>query len=131
VFHIAPASLWTGPGEGGVWAPNEGEEWSPPSLASEGFVHLSFADQLAGTFATHYVGAAPQRLLEVSEEGIAAELRVEPSRGGALFPHLYRSLRPSDVLRWWLLEQDAGVWNVPRLDADAGQDEPLGTPVQR
>lgn len=58
----------------------------------DGFIHLSAADQVAGTRAKWFAGDAVV-LLEVRAE----DLRWEPSRGGALFPHLYRPLRLDEV----------------------------------
>lgn len=58
----------------------------------DGFIHLSTADQVAGTLA-RYFGAVDELLLvAVDPEVLEADLRWEPSRGGALFPHLYASL---------------------------------------
>jgi uncharacterized protein (DUF952 family) len=62
----------------------------------DGFIHLSDAAQLAGTLAKHFAGEAG---LVVAEVAVADDpaLRWEPSRGGALFPHLYRPLQAGDV----------------------------------
>lgn len=64
----------------------------------DGFVHLAFADQIVRVVKKHFVGQAGLVLLELSPGEVAAELRVEASSGGALYPHLYRALRASDVL---------------------------------
>ncbi|MEZ5980189.1 MAG: DUF952 domain-containing protein [Planctomycetota bacterium] len=84
-------------------------EWRPSSLASEGFVHLSYAEQVPGTLATHYREHARVLLLEL-ELSDRAELRDEISRGGALFPHLHRALRLDEVARVHVLERPAGGW---------------------
>ncbi|MCP3920858.1 MAG: DUF952 domain-containing protein [bacterium] len=88
--------------------------WEPPSLASEGFVHLSHADQLAGTLALHFANCSAVVLLEVDRVRVAADVRLEPSRGRALFPHLYRALDADDVLQTWTLERQGG-WVLPKL----------------
>lgn len=64
---------------------------SPDDLR-DGFIHLSAADQVAATQAKWFAGGAVV-VLEVA----ADDLRWEPSRGGALFPHLYRPLRLDEV----------------------------------
>ena len=69
---------------------------SPVDLA-DGFVHLSSADQAPETAAKHFAGAEGLRLAAVEEERLGDALKWEPSRGGALFPHLYRELRLSDL----------------------------------
>lgn len=85
------------------WGATPAETWAPPSLATEGFVHLSLAEQLEGTLAAHFPAEEELLLLELRPERLEAELRFEPSRGGALFPHLYRALRDEDILGWWRL----------------------------
>ncbi|MEZ6013807.1 MAG: MqnA/MqnD/SBP family protein [Planctomycetota bacterium] len=82
------------------------QPWAPPSLATEGFVHLSFASQVQGTLAAHFQGATDVRVLELSSEHINDALVLEPSRGGAHFPHLYRALEPRDVLA---TRRDSGI----------------------
>lgn len=63
----------------------------------DGFIHFSTAAQLAETAARHYAGQAGLLLLGVSVAALGDALRWEPSRGGALFPHLYGSLPTSAV----------------------------------
>ena len=64
---------------------------------ADGFVHFSTREQLAETAARHFAGEDDLTLLSVEAEALGADLRWEPSRGGALFPHLYRALRLADV----------------------------------
>jgi uncharacterized protein (DUF952 family) len=65
----------------------------------DGFIHLSTATQVATTAARHYAGQHDLLLLYVRASDLGAELRWEPSRGGALFPHLYGALPASAVYR--------------------------------
>ena len=65
--------------------------------AQDGFIHLSTGPQVAATLARHFAGEQGLWLLAVPTGGLDA-LRWEPSRAGALFPHLYRALRAADVL---------------------------------
>ena len=58
----------------------------------DGFIHFSTADQLADTLARHFAGQGDLILIEVDAGAIGPALRWEPSRGGALFPHLYGEL---------------------------------------
>jgi uncharacterized protein (DUF952 family) len=58
----------------------------------DGFIHFSTADQVAQTAARHYAGQADLLLVGVNAEALGSALRWEPSRGGALFPHLYGAL---------------------------------------
>ena len=59
---------------------------------ADGYIHLSAADQLAGTAAKHYAGQSDLMLIEVDLDALGETLVWEPSRGGALFPHIYGPL---------------------------------------
>jgi len=69
---------------------------APVDLA-DGFVHFSTAEQVAETAAKHCAGEDGLMLLAVDAEALGPALAWEPSRGGALFPHLYGALRMTDV----------------------------------
>ncbi len=101
-----------------------GARLAPPSLAAEGFVHLSYADQLAGTLAAHFAETAELVLVELDPR--PSDLRVEPSRGGERFPHLYRAVAPADVLRTWPLARTGAGWTLPRLALAPGRDPDPG-----
>ncbi len=70
---------------------------APVDLA-DGFIHFSTAAQAAETAAKHFAGEAGLVLLALEAEALGPALKWEPSRGGALFPHLYRRLLLEDVL---------------------------------
>jgi uncharacterized protein (DUF952 family) len=59
---------------------------------ADGYVHFSTAEQLRETLRRHFAGQAGLVLFAVEAEPLGAALRWEPSRGGALFPHLYGEL---------------------------------------
>ena len=63
----------------------------------DGYIHFSTAEQVAETAAKHFAGRTDLVLLEIDENSLGEHLRWEPSRGGALFPHLYGSLQVGDV----------------------------------
>lgn len=75
----------------------DGRSAGAPVDLADGYIHLSTAAQLPGTLARHFAGELGLHLLAVETEGLEP-LRWEPSRGGDLFPHLYRDLRTKDVL---------------------------------
>jgi uncharacterized protein (DUF952 family) len=58
----------------------------------DGYIHLSAQDQLAGTVSKHYPGRQNLLLLTVDLAMLGETLVWEPSRGGALFPHIYGPL---------------------------------------
>lgn len=56
---------------------------------ADGYIHLSAADQLLATASKHYTGQSDLMLVEVDLSVIDDTVVWEPSRGGALFPHIY------------------------------------------
>ena len=91
IYKIFRASEWAQLQENGATL------GAPVDLA-DGFVHFSTAQQAAETAAKHFAGQDGLHLLAVQADSLGAALKWEPSRGGALFPHLYRPLKLSDVL---------------------------------
>lgn len=83
----------------------------------DGFIHLSLRHQVRGTVEKHFQGLDDLWLLAIAVPTSDTELRMEPSRGGDLFPHLYRALSADDVL-WvsplWVI---GGVAVFPELGA--------------
>lgn len=89
-FKIMDRADWARLDADGRWA------GSAVDLA-DGYVHLSTDDQLAGTAAKHYAGRDGLVLAEVDLDR-AGDVRFEPSRGGALFPHIYGELTRACVV---------------------------------
>ena len=75
-----------------------GETLGAPVDVADGFVHFSTAAQARETAARHFAGEDSLILAALDAEALGEALKWEPSRGGALFPHLYRSLRRDDIL---------------------------------
>ena len=73
----------------------------------DGFIHFSTAEQAAETASKWFAGQRDLVLVAVDGDALGARLKWEPSRGGALFPHLYGDLEFSAVLRVDPLPLDA------------------------
>ena len=58
----------------------------------DGYIHLSTAAQVETTLAKYFSEVDDLLLVAVDPSSISPDLRYEPSRGGALFPHLYADL---------------------------------------
>lgn len=69
-----------------------------PIDIADGYVHFSTGDQVKVTASKHFAGEDGLKLLGLDSDRLAPDLKWEPSRGGALFPHLYRELRADDIL---------------------------------
>lgn len=70
-----------------------------PVDLTDGFVHLSAADQVEGTRSKHFADVPDLLRLAVDPSKLpAGALRWEVSRGGARFPHLYAPLPKAAVV---------------------------------
>lgn len=90
IFHLTTPEAWA--------AAQATGEVVPPGFAEEGFVHCSTPAQLEGTIGKHFAGHDELALLQMDPAALGDDLVWEPSRGGQLFPHLYRPVRISDVV---------------------------------
>ncbi|MCB2136513.1 MAG: DUF952 domain-containing protein [Rhodobacteraceae bacterium] len=77
---------------------SKGSTFGAPVDLADGFIHLSTAQQVAETAAKHFAAESDLVLVAVPADRLGADLKWEVSRGGALFPHLYRPMRMEDVL---------------------------------
>lgn len=75
-----------------------GQTAGAPVDLTDGFIHFSTAAQVRDTAAKHFAGADGLILAALDADALGDALRWEPSRGGALFPHLYRMLRRDEVI---------------------------------
>jgi uncharacterized protein (DUF952 family) len=92
IYKICPAALWRE-------AEAAGQFDGAPVDISDGFIHLSTAEQVVETAKRHFAGQDGLLLIALDEAKLGAALKYEPSRGGALFPHLYQPL-PMSAVRW-------------------------------
>jgi len=92
IYKILPASLWDAAERQGVFR-------GSPIDMQDGFIHFSIAEQAVETAAKHFAGERDLVLLHVDAARLGGRLKWEPSRGGALFPHLYGELELDAVIR--------------------------------
>lgn len=85
IYKILPAADWRAAEQAGAFA------GSPVDLA-DGFIHFSTGAQVVETAGKHFAGQADLLLVAIESESLGDALKWEPSRGGALFPHLYAAL---------------------------------------
>jgi uncharacterized protein (DUF952 family) len=95
IFHLATPGEWAAAQSDGAIA--------PASLAAEGFVHCSTADQLDDTILRHFVDSDELVLLRLHDAAFGDALRWEESRPGEAFPHVYRAIglhEVAEVVPW-------------------------------
>lgn len=91
VYKIVAAEEWVAAEAAGVFAGASVDR-------ADGFIHFSTAEQAPETAAKWFAGRGDLTLAAIDAEALGKDLRWEPSRGGALFPHLYGPLPISAVL---------------------------------
>jgi uncharacterized protein (DUF952 family) len=85
IYKILPAALW-------AEAAADGSFRGSPLDRADGYIHFSTAEQVHETAAKHFAGQNDLMLVAVDADVLGTALEWEPSRGGALFPHLYAPL---------------------------------------
>jgi uncharacterized protein (DUF952 family) len=109
IFKILTAEQWQ-------QFEHDGTFEGAPVDRTDGFVHFSTAAQVRETAAKHFGGQAGLMLVACDTDSLDDALRWEPSRGGDLFPHLYREMLLAEVL-----------WAKPLPLAPGGHDFPAET----
>jgi uncharacterized protein (DUF952 family) len=92
IYKICPVLLWREAEAAGRFA-------GAAIDLTDGYIHFSTGEQVRETAAKHFAGQQGLLLIAVDDATLGDALRYEPSRGGALFPHLYAPLAPRTV-RW-------------------------------
>jgi uncharacterized protein (DUF952 family) len=92
IYKITPETLWRA-------AEAEGRFTGAPVDLADGFIHFSTRDQAIETAQRHFGGQEDLLLVAVDASALGEKLIFEPSRGGALFPHLYAEM-PLSAVKW-------------------------------
>jgi uncharacterized protein (DUF952 family) len=102
ILHLLPAHEWA--------ALTDADEYAPPSLATDGFIHCTGDDdvmlEVANRFYRHVDDAL---VLSIDEHDLHADVRWEPAddrAGLPLFPHVYGPLNLDAVVGVRRLERD-------------------------
>jgi len=90
IYKIATRSQWDEAEAHGVFK-------GAPIDLTDGYIHFSTAAQARETADKHFSSQRDLLLVSVDAQQLGAGLKYEPSRGGALFPHLYGHLHLSAV----------------------------------
>ena len=99
-YKIVDAAEWRA-------AVAEGRYDGAPVDLADGYIHMSTQDQLAETARRHFAGRDGLLLLDVDMGRLDGDVVWEPSRGGALFPHLYAALPVAAVVATRAFKVDA------------------------
>lgn len=112
IFHMCRRDEWEQATAAGAYSGSSQD-------VADGFIHFSTARQLPESAAKHRRGQPGLLLLTVDPAALGDALKWEPSRGGALFPHLYGPLPVAAVVRVDPLPLNAD--GVPQPPPHVGQ----------
>jgi uncharacterized protein (DUF952 family) len=91
IFHITSVAAWN--------AAKAAGSYTADSLATEGFIHCSTADQFIWVANQRFVGRTDLVLLHIDPAKLAADVVYENLEGGTrLFPHVYGPIPVSAVV---------------------------------
>ena|SRR5688572_6797477 len=111
IYHICKREEWEAARRGGAYAGSSQDK-------ADGFIHFSDGGQVKASAAKHRAGQSGLVLLAVDAGRLGPALKWEPSRGGAMFPHLYGALPVAAVLSVHDLPLGAdGVHQFPHMDS--------------
>jgi uncharacterized protein (DUF952 family) len=109
VYKILSEAMWENARNDGVFRGSDVDR-------RDGFIHFSTASQTFETAAKHFAGQRDLVLLYIDTVWLGENLKWEPSRGGALFPHLYGDLALAAVIEAVPLPLGAdGIHKFPPL----------------
>ncbi len=110
IYHLVDPDEWTAALAAG--------QYCPASLEREGFVHFSFADEVAGSANRHYAGAERLCAVAIDEQRVGAPVVVEDSYGtGTAFPHVYAAIPTDAAVDVCELHRESGRWVFTPGDA--------------
>jgi uncharacterized protein (DUF952 family) len=100
LFHIVDRDCWAAAVESG--------EYRAASLQTEGFIHCSFADQVAAVANNLYRDEEGLCVVELDPARIGADVVIEDSYGtGTAFPHVYGPVPAAAAVAVHALARDA------------------------
>jgi uncharacterized protein (DUF952 family) len=105
IYKILSAEEWHAAEHAGVFSGSAVD-------LRDGFIHFSTAEQMIETAQKHFSGQRDLVLLSIDAATLGDRLKWEPSRGGAVFPHLYGAMELGAVLQVAPLPLDAGDRHV-------------------
>lgn len=81
------------------WEKFENEDfYEADSLAIEGFIHCSFAEQIEDVIKRYYSDAKSLVVLKIDPEKLSSKLINEPSTNNEIYPHIYGQINREAII---------------------------------
>lgn len=90
IYHIVLPETWA--------TFKEKDFYEAESLHTEGFIHCSFAEQIAGVLERYYKGAEKVLILTIDSEKLTPKLVNEPSTNNEIYPHIYGQINRDAIV---------------------------------
>ena len=90
IYHVVLPELWD--------ETRNKSFYEAESLAEEGFIHCSYADQLDGVIERYYAEAGKIVVLSIDTDKLTSALVSEPSTGGEPYPHIYGPINKDAIV---------------------------------
>jgi uncharacterized protein (DUF952 family) len=90
VFHVVLPEKWT--------EASDKDLYEAETLATEGFIHCSFAGQLDSVLERYYSGVERVIILEIDPTRLTSRLVEEPSKNDEIYPHVYGPINTNAVV---------------------------------
>jgi uncharacterized protein (DUF952 family) len=94
IFHVTRADDWRAAQARGAYRISTRDR----SLEEEGFIHCSYAHQLAHVVSTYFRDVEGLLVLVIDPQRVNAEIRQESAGGDERFPHIYGPLNLDAVI---------------------------------
>ncbi|MGH9821106.1 MAG: DUF952 domain-containing protein [Pyrinomonadaceae bacterium] len=91
IYHIILPEVWN--------ALDSNAEYTAQSLATEGFIHCSYAHQLDTVLGRYYGGVKKVIVLEIDAERLSSRLVEEPSTNNEIYPHIYGPINTDAIVK--------------------------------
>jgi uncharacterized protein (DUF952 family) len=82
-----------------IWAHFKDKEfYEAESLATEGFIHCSFSEQLEAVLQRYYAGKEKVLILTIETEKLKSKLVEEASTNNEIYPHIYGKINTDAIV---------------------------------
>jgi uncharacterized protein (DUF952 family) len=90
IYHIVLPEVWENF--------KDKESYEAESLATEGFIHCSFAAQLEAVLQRYYAGKERVLILTIDAEKLKSKLVEEASTNNEIYPHIYGEINRDAIV---------------------------------